>query len=873
MFFIEQNYWAKPDNKYMYRCPNYEAFEQCWGNERAYEEFMLKYEDDPIDEEIPLFECRDGFTGIMCSECAAEWIRTDEGCSDCNTPQMSSGHMLFQCLTFFCFVICVVCIMRFVRPSDMCKIKILIDFGQLLSSFAPTFEINWPRPAMPYLDFFKYFNFDLTMMMKTWGCSNPFFATFYVKFAFVTLIPVTLCMIIYVHWRIGQRGIEKNRQRAAVKPTQLECVVEDIDWKGNCVSRCFFILTLLYLKTSNTVLDAFKCRKMAGDERYLEVDYAANCDDPLHYSFQAFAIIMVFIYPFGIPGMALALMKQKVEGKESYYEVQKTFGFLYADYHDNCWYWGVLNLVRKLSLSGMLIFFKRGSVTQLMLAMIIACVFLVGFTRKFPFEDTMNNSLEFFAELCTFFTLFGAMMNKVRFASATTTNSTPDMLGSILVLINLGVPLLGVSLTMGGYAYEYRKYYQAKLSMLQGIGSLGTGLLMGAGAGLMGKTFALFGVHGVDVSTSQALLESARKHAAKCARSRKKATGRFKAAERRVQICDEWLHLVEQNAADEQDAERLFSHIEKSVMHTDNKTGVGKILSVEQWWEEILENRHGDEGDDSMGGRFSKFSKKLASVGDEERNDRHDHKKHNQDYEEEFSSSSEDSGEEMDMEGGIVRPREGVEQIADVLPEDPLGAYVYVGTQGALAEADEAEHFVPTKMPTPFDWERMAEFLKSRKQEATERHMLDIKPDVMAPRRITPFHLRDVVQADGAAEVEGLQKRRKKKKKKKLPAAWNVTPDYEAAKAKELAEFANPMADEAAPPAAREPEPAAREPEPAPAPAPTRPEAEETPAQHGGHDAIVPALPKARGESGSGDAIVPALPPPRRKKKKKAVAT
>jgi hypothetical protein len=180
---------------------------------------------------------------------------------------------------------------------------------------------------------------------------------------------------------------------------------------------------------------------------------------------------------------------------------------------------------------------------------------------------------------------------------------------------------------------------------------------------------------------------------------------------------------------------------------------------------------------------------------------------------------------------------------------------------------------VPTKMPTPFDWERMAEFLKSRKQEATERHMLDIKPDVMAPRRITPFHLRDVVQADGAAEVEGLQKRRKKKKKKKLPAAWNVTPDYEAAKAKELAEFANPMADEAAPPAAREPEPAAREPEPAPAPAPTRPEAEETPAQHGGHDAIVPALPKARGESGSGDAIVPALPPPRRKKKKKAVAT
>ena len=51
--------------------------------------------------------------------------------------------------------------------------------------------------------------------------------------------------------------------------------MEDIDWRGNCVSRVFFMLSLLYLKTSNIVLDAFKCRKLSPGglmaEAYLEV--------------------------------------------------------------------------------------------------------------------------------------------------------------------------------------------------------------------------------------------------------------------------------------------------------------------------------------------------------------------------------------------------------------------------------------------------------------------------------------------------------------------------------------------------------------------------------------------------------------------------
>jgi hypothetical protein len=43
------------------------------------------------------------------------------------------------------------------------------------------FEIQWPKVSVKYFEFFKLFNFDITALMRTWGCANPIFATFYVK--------------------------------------------------------------------------------------------------------------------------------------------------------------------------------------------------------------------------------------------------------------------------------------------------------------------------------------------------------------------------------------------------------------------------------------------------------------------------------------------------------------------------------------------------------------------------------------------------------------------------------------------------------------------------------------------------------------------
>lgn len=352
------------------------------------------------------------------------------------------------------------------------------------------------------------------------------------------------------------------------------------------------------------------------------------------------------------------------------------------------------------------------------------------------------------------------MMDKVDFGPQTKNSVRGDFLQDGLVMVNLGVPLFGAVLAIGSVAYEYRRYYIAKLNMIHGIAEkAGAGALVAGGAGLLGKGLNFFGSQGPDVSTSQRLLETARKHAAKCAKQRAKANRRFTAAEARVRICDEWLHLVEKSAADEADAERLFMHIEKSVMHTDNKTGAGKISSVEEWWTAVMESRV--DFNKGYAARIGSLAARIASIGAGDDDDTLV-----TEYDEEGSDSSDSDEDAEDMEGGIVRPLHGVEAIEKVEPEQASGAFTYIGTQGALAEADEAEHFVPTKEPVSYDWERMQKFRETMGGNAKQRHALEVKADLHNPKRPEPFHLRDVVQADGAGEVKEIAKGKKKKKKK-----------------------------------------------------------------------------------------------------------
>ena len=85
-----------------------------------------------------------------------------------------------------------------------------------------------------------------------------------------------------------------------------------------CITNqdCFLVLTFVVLVTVSTlVIHFFKCRTFpipeedgGGDVLLLARDLSIDCEEPRYESMRVFAILMVLIYPVGIPAMYAVLL-------------------------------------------------------------------------------------------------------------------------------------------------------------------------------------------------------------------------------------------------------------------------------------------------------------------------------------------------------------------------------------------------------------------------------------------------------------------------------------------------------------------------------------------------------------------------------------
>merc|ERR1740130_2241672 len=129
---------------------------------------------------------------------------------------------------------------------------------------------------------------------------------------------------------------------------------------------------MLYLKVSKTTLMMFAHRQFepapgyewdnedtAEDEKrgYIEADMKLSTDVTIYYLMWFLALICTFVYPLGVPAIFLGLMWRE---RDQIHDAinQKKFGFLFADYVAIYFLWEIIDLSRKLILSGLFIFFK-----------------------------------------------------------------------------------------------------------------------------------------------------------------------------------------------------------------------------------------------------------------------------------------------------------------------------------------------------------------------------------------------------------------------------------------------------------------------------------------------------------------------------------
>jgi hypothetical protein len=393
--------------------------------------------------------CLEGSEGPTCASCKVGFTRTDRGCESCASVYADSAvNMDTQDIILVAALVAFASFLGFVmikqaKAEDVLKLKILIGFGQVIQSFSSTYNVHWPANLRTFINMFTVFSFDLFSMGNT-ECSMPWSRSFYGRFIATVLTPIALVALVWVLWKVQMAKSHRRRQRAGAT-SPLEHKIGDIEISGQWASRAFFILVLTYLQVSSTIMDVFKCRHFEpavdGSARVvLEADVSIQCQGSVYLTLKMAAVIGVFLYPIGVPVFFVLLLWR--ERKHIHDSVnQKKYGFLFGDYMAVYFLWEVWDLGRKLMLSGLLMFFKRGSVSQLLVAMVIALFALELQLRLMPYKSFMATIIQLAAFNAILLNLVGAMLLKVD-DSASVDGLGATFADGFLVLVNLTVPVL-----------------------------------------------------------------------------------------------------------------------------------------------------------------------------------------------------------------------------------------------------------------------------------------------------------------------------------------------------------------------------------------------------------------------------------------------
>ena len=274
--------------------------------------------------------------------------------------------------------------------------------------------------------------------------------TFFDTFKMQAGMPIAVCVLIFgiSYLRMAVTCAEEgDRDKISIQHMQI----------------FLFYLFTIYPSVSNCVLNMFRCEEVDGIS-YLAIDLRIQCSGEwVTYAWVAFGATL--LYPIGIPTVFYLTLKihrdslfpsksDKIEKKnlmarlEEISEMEKEdrqdpviqmeidectmeieqiddrsdehervigkYGFVYGSYVESAYYFELTELIRKLLLTGVVIFVAPGSLAQMAFAFIVTLFFLVFNIAVNAFVDKAEGGLMFNALLSTLMTIFCGILLKAQ---------------------------------------------------------------------------------------------------------------------------------------------------------------------------------------------------------------------------------------------------------------------------------------------------------------------------------------------------------------------------------------------------------------------------------------------------------------------------
>jgi hypothetical protein len=341
------------------------------------------------------------------------------------------------------------------------RLRIPIVAFQIVTQFISITGLPLPNIYRRFLSWTDVFNLNLGWLLSV-GCLTA--VNFYERLLITTLGPFAATAVLATtyaavrHKNQVQAVVEYSSQRTAapVRTAKLE--------KALAMHHSVFLAMtfLLYSTVSTTVFQTFACDTIDDSAdfttSYLRADYSIQCDTPKHKAYKVYASFMVIIYPLGIPALYAWLLwsnRQKLSSKndtvlsspvrmssrDTDVSLRPT-KFLWKSYTPQMYFWEVVECLRRLLLTGAVVFIAPGTTAQAAIACVLAVTsaFVALYCR--PHADKPDTMVYTVGAMIIFLSMFLSLAMKADISSET--QDSQDAFAVVLVVLNLAMMAVAV---------------------------------------------------------------------------------------------------------------------------------------------------------------------------------------------------------------------------------------------------------------------------------------------------------------------------------------------------------------------------------------------------------------------------------------------
>lgn len=231
---------------------------------------------------------------------------------------------------------------------------------------------------------------------------------------------------------------------------------------SNALTKVFLLVFILYPGLTNKIFEGLICRDLGGDPltSVLAVDYRVDCEENMTSRYVR-QMLLIVIWPVGLPTLLFLWMhhsKSLILARD--HDTLEKFDFVMADYRPEYWYWEVVELSRKLILSGLIGLFGRGTIAQSFAAVIISCFFFALSLHARPFTTDNLNRIKVFSEFQIFGILLVCIVLQTNATGLPATGlATEEFYGNVQLVLTVAIMPM-VLYIMGWHARELRREHK-----------------------------------------------------------------------------------------------------------------------------------------------------------------------------------------------------------------------------------------------------------------------------------------------------------------------------------------------------------------------------------------------------------------------------